>query len=77
MMQARRNQLNNPKYSEITTDVATPLDILQIVVVDNHSIAPESRIQPNKGKLGKHYYKPSLRPLDPRIWKSDEINWYV
>jgi len=52
------------------------LDPLRGVIVDNHGIAPESRIQPME-KLGKLYYKPSLFLLHSRMWKSDEVNWYV
>ena len=55
---------------------ATPLDVLQVVVVGNHSIAPGSWFQPGE-KLGKHYYEPSLCLLDSRTWKSGEINGYV
>jgi len=52
-----------------------PLDPLRGVVVDNHGIASESWIQPTE-ELEKRCYKPSLFPLDLRIWKSDEVNWY-
>jgi len=47
--------------------MAAPLDVLQLVVVDNHSIAPKSGIQPGEEKLTKHYYKPSLFPLDSHM----------
>ena len=57
--------------------MAALLDVLQLVVVENHSIAPKSGIQPGEEKLAKHYYKPSLFPLDSHIWKSNEANAYV
>ena len=63
MMEVRRNKFNSPNNR-----VATPLvGTLQGVVVDNHSIAPESWIQPMEDKLGKRCYKPFLRPLDSHI----------
>jgi len=45
----------------------TPLDVLQVVGVGNHSIAPKSWVQSGEEKLVKYYYKPFLCPLDSRI----------
>ena len=75
MMEVRRNH-NNPNHPGITIQRHSS-DPLRGVVIDNYGIAPGSRIQPTEEKLGKRCYKPSLFPLDSRMWKSDEVNGYV
>jgi len=62
MMEAGHNQFNNTDRPEIIMQ-RHPLDPLRGIVVDNHGIAPEIRIQPMV-KLGNLYYKPFLFSLD-------------
>lgn len=62
------------QYSSDHPDAtATPPDALLGVVVNNHSIAPKSFLQPRGEKPRKCGYKPFLCPLDSH-GKSDEVN---
>ena len=63
MMEVRCDQLKNLISRD--NHAATPLiGMLQGVIVDNHSITPESSTQSREDKLGKRCYKPFLCPLE-------------
>jgi len=63
--------INNPNHPEMAMQ-RHPSDTLRGVIVDNYGIASESWVQPTE-ELVKCCYKPSLFPLDLRIWKSDGV----